>query len=338
MKWNLFFGLLFLCSSVGFVNVAKADRFNTSYAETQDMANAEEAAYAEMDTNYAKDAANAAGAGTGLSTGAIKAIGVIGNVAAGAAAQQSDKAAKAIGLISLGVGTYLVKTNTVGCAASPSKPGSCMMMAMGWTTILQGGVSLITALANKKKTKKVCPTCVQTGSGGDGGLTALSEKNVDWSQFGLDTAETKKLIKQARKKTNNGRTVNTPAGKLPMEKANMGALASAFGLNKSQLAMVKKDIAKANAKERAKVEKYYGGKKIGVAGGSSSSKSRRRVVYEDDDSFADNKNYLDKKRYVASVAGLSKKFGDSMIGVKGDNIFLIVKRTYKAKKAILLKE
>lgn len=216
------------------------------------------------------------------------------------------------------------------------KPPNYYFVALGTLGIAQAANAAKASKQNRKVKNQICLSGCDEETGGLAGVDAVADT------YGLDrhdAAQVKKQKQLAEKKgfSVSGGNLITPDKTIPLSKlGSLAGFGKAFGLSKQQLVTMQQDIDKI----KAKVLKKYGGKRIGLVGGSGSSRSkrfRRKVVYEDGNSSFRNNN-LNKKRYVASVNGLAKKLGDSMIGVKGDNIFNIIHRSYKSKKELLLKQ
>ncbi|MBE8222280.1 MAG: hypothetical protein HAW60_06085, partial [Bdellovibrionales bacterium] len=257
--------------------------------------------------------------------------------AAEAASQagQSSKGSQIQSAIAGGLGSALLATNLPTC---PKKTSSCAKVALGILALAQAANSASASGQNRGVQRELC------GLDCDGADLASIKKGSE-QNYGLGSggsAKIKNLIAKAKKvgvHIEDGKLV-TPAGTIPLSKAgSLASIGKSFGLSKSRLAGIQKDIDKI----KAKVLKRFGGKIIGVGGGGSGSSSRTsKIIYEDED-YADDgdgngNGNGDKKRYLASVTGLAKKFGDSMIGVKGDDIFKIIKRAYKSKESMLLTE
>lgn len=260
-----------------------------------------------------------------------QAIGTLQASAAASAAASaggSNGATKLLGALSVGIGGYMIKTS--GC---PKTPCNVPRLVMGIMALAQGANAFQTAKQNKGVQKQICGLYCKEGNG----LAEVSSVNGDaygvGGSYASDIDKYTKLAKKAGVYIKGGNVVS-PNKTVPLSQAgSLAGIGKAFDLSKGQLAAMQTDMDKI----KAKILKKYGGGRIGLAGGGKgSSKARRvrkKIVYEGSKAS----NTSGAKRYTASVKGFSKKFGDSMIGVKGDDIFQMIHRTYVENYPILFK-
>jgi len=164
----------------------------------------------------------------------------------------------------------------------------------------------------------------------DGGFQAGSYSSESLGK--IDAARVNDALNTAK---DLGLTLN-PDGSVTDIKSGKTFTGASFGSDAamSSAGLSAGDIAKVKAMTK-KISKGYKPRVSGIgfknAGGGASGSSYK---FDDSDPFADLlKRMNKKKRGPAAVAGLKKKYNGDVIGVKQDDIFKMIHRRYKYKRA-----
>ena len=220
---------------------------------------------------------------------------------------------------------------STACFASKNKPCGRMFKAMAIGAAVTSASIFVQRLFQEDTCEQSMGGCGGSGPGGntEGVFPAIDglEGKVVETAYGK-VKITKDSINKAKEAY---KSVLKSGGKAGGAGGGAAVSAALAKLSPSELAKVKETV-----KEVSKfVEKHnFSGKTVATlppSGGSSETSSVQRGR-----SLSSKKKR--KKRAPAFLAGLSKKLGDSKIGISQDNVFQIVHRAYAKKARFLVVE